>query len=446
MRAMINKIKETRKNEDGAAMMTAILFMVIMMMVVTVITVTSLAGIAKQQGTQEEAGFFLTNENAISNAVALANNPLPTDSINNHIGIANAVYGESDPSETETGDGFYKWLWYVEPVTDNITGSGYDLIAISYNEDPYEEGSRTSVVRLQPIKVTDARYLSDGSIGYAPIPTGNFVWGLFAANGMTLEDGVVVRSFDSSVKVKPTSVDDTGVGSVASNANFVLNTTDPTTVKRIVAFQAGVDNDTSGRCITEANCNGKVVPYSYGVDTVGFQNKVNEVCPLAATSYPNYVSSLNTGRINNNTQGQCFNNVVFDANTEVETNHNASTPAMMYIKGNITVRPTIKVNQSELRGGPLALRIYSSDGTNATFQGGTAANRTAISALIGGYRLNCVDQVTAEKSLVIIGGLSCNTVHLHNGTTFYWDQNTWTAYNNDTTPNKGAVWTPIRSQ
>lgn len=442
----IETFKETRKSEDGAAMMVAIMFAMIMLGIAGMVAIASTTGMTKQVQSQNQVSILSTADTAINNAVALANNPKPGEGIANHIGIGNAVYGSIPSSETSFGDGFHKWLWYAEPVSDNVVGSGYNVIAIAYNVSPDEDDSRTLTVRLQPIEVTDAVYLNDGSIGYAPVATGNFVFGLFGANGVTLENGALVRSFDSSIKQLPVAADDTRVGVVSSNKQITLNSETPGDTKRVIAFQAGVDGNIEGRCVTEANCSDRVIPYSFGLNTLELSETVKENCPLPSGSYPNWVSSQRGNRVDNNTQGKCFNNVIFDADTEVQTGHNKNAPAMMYITGNITVLPSVKVNQSELRGGPLALRIYSSEGTLAQFNGGTAANRTRFSALVGGYTLNCVDVTTAEKSLVITGGLACNTVNFKNGTTFWWDQATWKALEADESPSIGSIFTPIRQK
>lgn len=438
---MFENMRELRKSEDGAAAIIAILFTIIILFTVFIMATLAISGIVKQSESRDSANISNNVNIAISNAVALANNPLPGNSIQSHIGIENAVYGENETGENVSHKG--KWLWYVETDTDISSGVGYIVNATGYYNEPTDDNSRTLKVKLQQTKVVSSNYLPGGNISYTPIAFGNFAWGVMGSDSVNVNSGASVYSFNSKVNQSPTIEDDLGTGTISSNGPLTMNLKNTDDINRVLALNNGIDVSTLGRCSDSLSCDGKVIPYSFNVDLSDFTNVIKATCPLSANSYPNFVSSANNGDIDNNTQGQCFNNILFDTDTKVSIFHNTNNPARMYALGSVTINPSVKVNQSYINGGPLSLRIYSSD-DSIILKGGTVSDKTIFSGFIGGDKLECNTDTDKNKPLILKGGLSCRNVTLNEGVTVWLDMEMWNSLNLDNSVNIGSIWLPIK--
>jgi hypothetical protein len=449
---MFKMIREARREEGGAAMITALLFVIVMLFLVSSISVTAISGLQKAKESQEGTNLSMVVDSAISNALSVANNPAPINStdtkdIGDFQGLAKAAYGVSNSSPDPTSDeGKYKWLWYTEGVKDAVVGESYDIIAIAYKDQPNDVNAKTVRVRLQAMPTMSATYKDNGKIAYGPTLMGSFSYGLLGTNGVTIGDGATVKSYNSALQFNdPTAADDTRIGTVSSNANILVNGTDANSVSRIILLDGNSLNIPYDRCTTSANCDGKIESFAYGVNLAEISNEVIKKCPNGASSYPDWKASVNGGVINPATQGTCFNNMIFDQDTDVAQGYSSGKPVELFIAGNITVNAGIEVNQRADRRGPLALRIYSAAGTNAKFNSGTVADPTKFSGMVEGHNFACSDSgvaAAAGKKLIFKGALACNTISFAGGTQAWWDQQTVQVLGVGLDRSIKTVWTP----
>lgn len=448
---MFEMIRKARQEESGAAMITALLFVIVMLFLIASISVTAISGLQKAKSSQEGTNLSMVVDSAVSNAISVANNPAPTGStttkdIGDYEGFDNAVYGVSSSSPDATSEeGKYKWLWYVEGIQDAVVGESYDIIAIAYKNDFTDVNSKRVRVRLQALPVITAQYDSTGKVRYSPIAMGAFSYGLLGINGVTLNDGATVKSYNSALISDPVDANDTRIGTVSSNKNIAINGTNPNAISRAMLLDGSSTNIPYDRCTTAANCDGKIESFAYGIDVVSISNMVVQKCPLGANQYPDWKSSLNAGVIDPNLQGSCFNNVIFDQDTEVANGYGSGKPVEMYIAGNVTVNAGVSVNQNPLRKGPLTLRIYSAAGSFAKFNSGTIADPTRFSGMVAGHNFACTDTgaaASAGKALIFKGSLACDTVTLGAGTQAWWDQQTVQVIGAGKDRNIKTVWSP----
>lgn len=448
---MFKLIREARKEESGAAMITALLFVIVMLFLISSISVTAISGLQKAKESQESTNLSMVVDSAVSNAISVANNPAPVNStetkdISDYEGFSKAVYGVSNSSNSATTeDGKYKWLWYVEGIQDAVVGESYDVIAIAYKNEVTDVNAKRVRVRLQALPVIVANYGDSGKVYYSPIAMGAFSYGLLGTNGVTLNDGASVRSYNSALVSNPVEANDTRIGTVSSNKNITINGTNVNAINRAVLLDGSSTNIPYDRCSTAANCAGKIESYAYGINVVSISNMVIQKCPLNASSYPDWRASLNGGVLNPETQGSCFNNVIFDIDTDVANGYASGKPVEMYIAGNVTVNAGVEVNQNELRRGPLSLRIFSAAGTFAKFNSGTSTDPTIFSGMIAGHNYTCSDTGAAPeagKKLIFKGALACSTVSLGAGTEAWWDQQTVQVLGAGKDRNIKTVWSP----
>lgn len=442
---MFNHMRAVRRNEEGAAMITALLFVIVMLFLLASISVTAISGLDKAKNAQTATNLTSVVDTAINNAVATANYPEQGKDISNFEGTANAVYGVADFSTDNSSSTTYKWMWYVEGVADAVIGESYDIVATAYLNDYTDVDAKTVRVRLQALPVDKAQYLSTGVISYSPIAMGSFAYGFMGLNGITMNEGSSVKSYNSALNLNPVDANDTHIGTISSNKLVAVNTTNTNSVSRIVLLSGSSSPIPVDRCTTTANCSGKLESFAYAISVDSISAMVIKKCPLGANQYPDWKASLNGGVFNPDVQGNCFNNVIFDTNTEVSGGYSSGNAAEMYIAGNLTVNAGVEVNESDLRGGPLALRIYSAAGNAAKFNSGTATDPTKFSGMVSGQNYACTDSNALpadNKVLILRGSLACDTVTFGAGTQAWWDQQTVQVLGAGKDRNIQTVWTP----
>lgn len=451
---MFKAMRELRRNESGAAMITALLFVIVMLFLLASISLTAISGLEKAKSAQISTNLATVVDSAVSNALSAANNPAPDPSnpgrfkdISDYEGIANAVYGVSNSSDgINSTEGNYKWLWYVEPINDAVVGESYDIVAKAFKDNYTDVNTKTVRVRLQAIPVVVADYMPSGKISYSPIAMGTFSYGLLGVNGLTLNEGAKVQSYNSALHPNPVDANATRNGTVSSNKLVAINGVgNISAADRVVLLGGNSENIPFDRCTTAENCGGKVVSYAYEINTISIANMVLEKCPNNASTYPDFIASTRGGVFDPSVHGNCFNNVVFDVDTELPFGYGSGKAAEMYIAGNVTVNAGIEVNENDSRGGPLALRIYSAAGTMAKFNSGTATDPTKFSGMVSGYNYVCTDTnaaPSAGKVLIFKGALACNTVILGAGTQAWWDQQTVQVLGAGKDRNIRTVWSP----
>lgn len=444
----VNKMKELMKiyraeREEGVAMIMAILIMVVLLSLVATMTAFALMGVDKGKDVQFLTGSQNAADSAISHAMMLANSAngqVAGKGLDAHLGIGNAVNGivSANEIDPDTGDGTYSWRWYAEKVVGGKDKMIYDIYATGYSETPTDDTARTYKVRVEAMVVESATYKGNGSPFYDPTKAGMFAWGAMGLDKITVGNGTSLEMYDSSKNIGyPVTAVAKG-GKIATNNIMELGT--GLKIHEYVFMEAPEPID-STRCTK--NCSGVGVSReSYGISLSTATSNVSTSCPLAASSYGDWVASANGGTVPYSANPLCYRNVIFDVDTDVAANYTSGRPAEMMVKGNITVAPGVEVNkQNRTYQGPLALRIYSQTGTSANIQQGTESNPTKFTGLITGASLNCAigDSTNKAGATVLYGAISCKTVTLGNNTRIWWD-NQIDQVSSIGSPNAKKIW------
>lgn len=425
----VNNMKELMKNyraqrEEGVAMIMAILIMVVLLSLVATMTAFALMGADKGKDVQFLTGSQNAADSAISHALMVANSTegqIAGKGIDSHLGVANAEYGKVSANEInpETGDGAYNWRWYAEKVVGGKENMIYDIYATGYSDTPTDDTARTYKVRVEAMVVESAKYNGDGIPFYDSTRVGMFAWGVLGLDKVTVGNGTKITMYDSSKNIGYPVTALEG-GKVATNNIMDLGTS--LSISEYI-FTAAIGSIDSSRCVR--NCSLVSLSHeAYGVSLSTATSIAAEACPLAASSYGDWVASKNGGMIKYSATPLCYRNVIFDVDTDVAANYTSARPANVYVKGNITVDPGVEVNkQTKTYQGPLALRIYSQTGTTAKISQGAESNPTLFTGLIAGESLNCSvgDSTNKAKATVIYGAISCKTVTLGQNTHVWWD-------------------------
>lgn len=426
---MINYLRNRLKNrrEDGSAMIIALLATFMLLSIVGTMTTLAMTGLTKGRTTQDFTALSNAADSAVNNALALSNNPGVAQSISAHVGPSKAVYGSVDADVTNPGgDGKYLWRWYVQAVPTKFAGLTYDLYATGYKKDPNEATARNIRVRLESLAAYSATYGSLG-VSYVATSEGMFAWGALGLNSVELKGNASIYSFDSrAVLVPASSADNTHNGRYATNGKLTYTTT--SAWDQMSFLLAGDENPVdSSRCVGTRCDDAHENKYSYGIDLDHIQTDSQAKCPNA--TYPDWVASAKGNLINPLSQGQCFGNITFDQNTTLSGNYSSGNPAVMYAKGNVTVKAGVDVNVANVSGrGPLALRIYSRSGSTANIEKGITTDPTRFMGMIGGAGLNCdigsASALTGTALTKFYGSVACNKITIEDQTELWWDEQT----------------------
>lgn len=408
-------------------MIIALLMMLMMLSIVATMTTVAMTGLSKGKATQDFTALSNAADSAVNNAIALSNNPGTAQSISAHVGPSNAVYGSVDADVTNPGgDGKYLWRWYVQAVPTKFSGLTYDLYATGYKNDPNEASARKLRVRLESLAAYSASY---GPLGtsYEATQEGMFAWGALGLTSVELKGTASIYSFDSrAVLVPSSSADNIHNGRFATNGK--LTYTGASNWDQMAFLLAGDKNpvDTT-RCIGSRCDSAHMSKFSYGIDLSHIQDVAQVKCPNA--TYPDWVASQQGTMVNPMSQGQCFGNIIFDQNTTLSGNYSSGNPAVMYAKGNITVKAGVDVNLAGVSGrGPLALRIYSQTGSTLNVERGITTDPTRFMGMIGGAGLTCDIGSSSALSGTFLtkfyGSVACNTITIEDATELWWDEQT----------------------
>lgn len=408
-------------------MILALLMMLMLLSLVATMTTMAMTGLSKGKATQDFTALSNAADSAVNNAIALSNNPGSGQSISAHVGPANAVYGAIDADVTNPGgDGKYLWRWYVQAVPTKFSGLTYDLYATGYKNDPNEASARKIRVRLESLAVYSATY---GALGtsYQATQEGMFAWGALGLQSVELKGSGSIYSFDSrAVFIPAGSSDNTHNGRFATNGK--LTYTGASAWDQMAFLLAGDKNPVDGtRCVGARCDDAHMNQYSYGIDLSHIQTVSQSKCPNA--TYPDWVASQQGGMVNPLSQGQCFGNIIFDQNTTLSGNYSSGSPAVMYAKGNITVKAGVDVNLANVSGqGPLALRIYSQSGSTFNVEHGITSDPTRFMGMVGGAGLTCdmgsSSALTGTSLTKFYGSVACNAITVEDATEIWWDEQT----------------------
>lgn len=408
-------------------MILALLMMLMLLSIVATMTTVAMTGLAKGRATQDFTALSNAADSAVNNAIALSNNPGAAQSISAHVGPANAVYGAVDADVTNPGgDGKYLWRWYVQAVPTKFSGLTYDVYATGYKNDPNEASARKIRVRLESLAAYSASY---GPLGtsYEATQEGMFAWGALGLSSVELKGAASIYSFDSrAILIPSTTSDNTHNGRFATNGKLTYT---PTSAWDQMAFLlAGEKNPVdSTRCIGNRCDNAHQTKFTYGIDLNHIQTVSQAKCPNA--TYPDWVASQNGNMVNLVSQGQCFGNIIFDQNTTLSGSYSSGSPAVMYAKGNVTVKAGVDVNVADVSGkGPLSLRIYSQSGSTLKVERGITSDPTRFMGMIGGAGLTCdlgsASAMTGTPMTKFYGSVACNAITIQDATELWWDEQT----------------------
>lgn len=408
-------------------MILALLMMLMLLSIVATMTTVAMTGLAKGRATQDFTALSNAADSAVNNAIALSNNPGAAQSISTHIGPSKAVYGAVDADVTNPGgDGKYLWRWYVQPVPTRFAGLTYDLYATGYKNDPNEASARNIRVRLESLAAYSASY---GPLGtsYEATQEGMFAWGALGLQSVELKGTASIYSFDSRAILIPSSTsDNTHNGRFATNGKLTYSAA--SAWDQMAFLLAGEKNPVdSTRCIGDRCDDDHENKFSYGIDLSHIQTVSQSKCPNS--TYPDWVASQQGNMVNPISQGQCFGNIIFDQDTTLSGNYSSGNPAVMYAKGNVTVKGGVDVNVADVSGkGPLSLRIYSQSGSAMKIERGITSDPTRFMGMIGGAGLDCemgsASALTGTPMTKFYGSVACNTITIQNATELWWDEQT----------------------
>lgn len=423
-------MKEIMRNyraqrEDGVAMIMAILIMVILLSLVATMTAFALMGVDKGKDVQFLTGSQNAADSAISHAMTLANSTggqVTNKGLDAHIGLANAVYGKVSANEIDpdTGDGSYNWRWYATKVVGAKNNMLYDIIATGYSDTPDDDTARTYRVQVEAMVVEEAFYVSSNSPYYRTTRAGLFAWGALGLDKVSVGNGTKVQLYDSSKNIGYPVTPIKSGGRIATNNIMDLGT--GLTISEYVFMNSSEQID-STRCTK--NCSGVILTReTFGVSLGTATKSAASACPLAASSYSDWVASANGGTVKYSSTPMCYRNIIFDVDTTVAANYTSARPAEMFAKGNITVKAGVEVNkQTKSYQGPLALRVYSQVGSTGTIEQGTAASPTKFTGLIAGETLSCAvgGSTNVAEATILYGAISCKSVTLGTNVRIWWD-------------------------
>lgn len=414
----IRNIFDRRKfegNESGSALIFAIVLTIVVTSIIALVVSVALNGIQKTSDVSKISYYEAAAQTAISDAILVANSTNGTQRLRETLGETNSVTGVMNSAYSDQG---LKWSWYTERISGASATSKYYVYATGYRVSPDEPLART--LRVTISSIANAKGVYDAGLNtivYKPSPDAISQWGVMGSSKATMNDGALIKSYISDNGFTPTA--STNQGSVASNGNIALNgTAVSVNMLNVLNYNTGTPN----RCVGNATeC--AATPQNkitYQTDLTEVTKMVKAKCPNNAITYPVWKASTSGGVLNPG----CYNVVVFDTDTSISSFYNETNPALVYVKGDVYVNAGVEVN---LGRNPLALRIFSEGGSDATFKQGTITNPTKIYGVIISSTLACTDGTTtaspaASNLLVFYGGLVCDDVNLGNGTTFWWDE------------------------
>lgn len=430
---MINKLnvirkKQGNKEENGVAMVIAVLIIMIMVTLVTFMSAYAVRAIQKGNTVQSLSQSSNAADTAIAHMMTLANskkNSLNNVEIEKHIGIGNAVYGNFHANElnSATGDGGYSWRWYAEKAPNTSVGTSYIIHATGYKDSPEEANARTIEVTIESTTVERVIYKTNGEIDYVSTVGGLFTWGVLTANGsLEMKNGSKVYTYDSNTSIGYPSTSAT-FGDIATTNAFTLGT--DVKLNRLNFLLADTSaNPSNDRC-SGTGCSGKDFnSYIHGISMLKSREEALAACPNS--TYPNWVASENSGTIAYSTTTKCYNNIVFDVDTSLPSAWTTGNPAKMYAKGSIAINSGVEVGKQNLMSqGPYALRIISSGSSTFNMAYGTSTNPTKLTGVVAGAGLTCnigKDATSTAHVSVVYGSIACSSAVLHPYSQVWWDK------------------------
>lgn len=400
-------VANRKENESGAAMIFALMVMVVALVVSVLVAGYVLTNITITKGVNSISTNGLAADAAISNALLVANSVEGKNLLAAHDSPEYAVTGQLAANASPNT---VKWRWYAEKVAGTGQRIYYYIYATGYTKSATDEDAKTTRVLLSSKNVSSAS-MQNGKIVYQPSDQAVHQWGIAGLNNITLGASAKIYSYDSYQNRNPTGA--TEGAEVATNGNLILG--GDNSLRKFNKFAA---SNNVNRCVGTGCDSLQVDDIAYQLSLSSVAAKVQEQCPLAASSYPSWTASANSGLLTVTSTNKCFNTMDFNANTTLPASATPNTPAQVFIKGNIYVRAGVTVNNG---GAPASLQLYSQAGSEATFTPGTSGAPTKFFGLVAGPTLACSSAGTSGANLTLYGSLACGSVDFKTGSVIWND-------------------------
>lgn len=451
---MLRDIKariDNSQQESGAAMIAAILVMVILVSTLIFMTAIGLRGLEKGSEVQAAHASLNAADSAIANALVVANSEANRDGskLDNHVGVSRAVYGthHANAINPESGDGLYSWRWYTQKRPDQVSGSVYDIYATGFRDSPDEQSARTIRATIERSIIVSMEYEDDGGITVNETVSGSAAAAATGLNSMILEGTATASEYNSGATSFPTG-SGLGRGVVSSNEPVQLNGSGADVLIRGKKYTSVEDSCAGTACTHEDVTIFQRPNYASFAPS---QEEGAERCPASASSYPDWIASMQSSTIAYSPTPKCYNNIVFDRDTRLSGLHSTGSPAVMYAKGNVSVNAGVDVaNQTNRSQGPYALQIIGiSDNKSFTVNRNTAANPTKFTGIFIGNQANCeIGGGTSGNSnhdTTIYGAVACEETTVRSDTKLWWDNQLSNSTRDETDTTK-RVWEIVTSQ
>lgn len=405
-----------RTEEDGASLLLVIVVMTLLLSLVAGMTLLAVSSLRNSVSTRNAAYYNVAVDAAISEAMAVANNPTPTRDIHDFIGESKQkISNLGGKGEHNLG---VKYRWYVMPVTNvaeqiaTYEGSAYRLITTGFTgDDPNNPNNSRTVETIITANSAEGAQEISGTMYYRPTRDSVFSWGLFGAESVTVQGASGISGYGTTG----------GTGSftddvrVATNGN-VLSTRPINQMPYANLMASSPTYGTPERCKGALCQYPNTIEYPYGIDLSVVDDWVAAEC--AGKAKP----SVSGDKITLNPGVNCFNDITLRGDVDIQYDGmmaSSGQPAMIYVAGNLIFEPGTRfsnpVNNSAITStnGPLPYRFYVSGQTvNIAYSGGVSRS-TAVHAMIAAGNAECrVGSAGNTAPVRYFGSLACNSVTL----------------------------------
>lgn len=410
-----------RAEEDGASLLLVIVVMTLLLSLVAGMTLLAVSGLRNSVSTRNAAYYNVAVDAAISEALAVANNPTPTKNIHNFIGEKKqSISPLGGSGEQKLG---VKYRWYVMPVTNvaeqiaTYEGSAYRLITTGFTGDnPNDPNKSRTVETIITANSAEGAQEIGGTMLYRPTRDSIFSWGLFGAESVTLQGVSGLRGFNTAGGNGAWTVE----ARAASNGN-ILSTGGLGQLRYSNLMASTPTYGTPERCQGDLCQYPNTVEYPYGIDLTVVDDWVAKEC--AGKEKP----SVSGNTITLNPGVNCFNNITLRGNVDIQYDGmmpSSGQPAMIYVAGDLIFEPGTRFSNPSSTSpitstnGPLPYRFYVSGQTvNIGYSGGVALS-TAVNAMIAAGNADCrVGSAGNTAAVRYFGSLACNSVTMDGAST-----------------------------
>lgn len=469
----INSLMKKRKDEDGVALIIAIVIIVVVGAIMTSLVMTSVTSAHKAIQNREWILNTQAAESAVQNALAFANSPASICDAPDNIsgdddgeggdggtgedgdpGLSGdesnpnclAYYATSDPYHWKTGrDGNVNWKWRLESVTAN-NKDVYDLYALAYNSQKDVQGQDTRAVKVRLDYTKANGYKIDAktnAVSYIPTQGNLFGWAAFGHSDVEMYPGSSIDNTENKA----------GINKIGTNGffNFPSGGTSAMGISTLDLMNSKI-NTAPNRCRVNQNpstaseiCatgSKEISASDEGIDLSGIYQDIKKTCEKEDNGGV-WKASENKDEddgISYLTAG-CYDSIIIDNNTRVLDNDGGTPspddPAKVYttnqVKGYQQLPGTsIKSDDSD-DNNATTFQLYVTGQEvkfdNLTTTTVTPSKNIEFVGLIGGATAKCYSPDKSQfpgvtkyaQAVNITGSIACKEVSLGGNTKVYWD-------------------------